>query len=592
MFRRSIRSGKPTVLTAALVLLMGVLSACSGAFQPLSEQDGRPWEAVPVTPKLPIGMNLAEATYWGPTLLWTNVMNTAEPWVTTYGEWGGVAWDTRVAHLLEYTDTGYPRGIPQLIDGSLNNPPAPGLVEVRVQTLVNNYYRGLYRVDFKGKGRLGGHVYKEGADWFLSLDGSGNHRQLSILESDPADPVRDIQILPAHFPKGGSYSPFYGPLLEALRPFHALRFMDLARTNNQRNDPENGQFLLRRWSERPRKDWYTQATNRGVSNEYLIELCNTLKADAWICIPHGASDDYIRNLARLWKENLHPDLKIYVEFSNEIWNSMFPVGTYIQNGAPEALDDYVRTDLVTKTVHKDTNGQPYFWYQIGYMMARTFRLFEEVFGSHSHRIINVATGQHVFPEAAEYILEYLFDVDGIGAEAYSVAGYFSEDPVLDSARWAGVFPFSAAEIPSGPGELLDQVLDSMYGPRRPGASNGYSLPEATRRSAALARKRNIRFLTYEGGQHLQPLYQSTHAYNPVLWESQIHPKMYQLYLKNFEVHTEPGVDCDLFMAFHLVAARKSQYGSWGHLESFEQLGTNLRITAPKYQALLDANLPR
>ena len=46
------------------------------------------------------------------------------------------------------------------------------------------------------------------------------------------------------------------------------------------------------------------------------------------------------------------------------------------------------------------------------------------------------------------------------------------------------------------------------------------------------------------------------------------------------------------MAFSYVGQRESKYGSWGHLESLDQLNQNLMQVAPKYQALLDANIAK
>ena len=46
--------------------------------------------------------------------------------------------------------------------------------------------------------------------------------------------------------------------------------------------------------------------------------------DAWINIPYNASDDYLRNLANFLKTNVKDGVNIYVELSNEVWNSSFP----------------------------------------------------------------------------------------------------------------------------------------------------------------------------------------------------------------------------------------------------------------------------
>ena len=49
----------------------------------------------------------------------------------------------------------------------------------------------------------------------------------------------------------------------------------------------------------------------------MVALCNAMGLDAWINIPAHASDDYIKQLAALWKQNLDPKLNIYFEYSNE-----------------------------------------------------------------------------------------------------------------------------------------------------------------------------------------------------------------------------------------------------------------------------------
>jgi hypothetical protein len=68
--------------------------------------------------------------------------------------------------------------------------------------------------------------------------------------------------------------------------------------------------------------------------------------------------------------------------------------------------------------------------------------------------------------------------------------------------------------------------------------------------------------------------------------------MYDMYMTNFTTHVDPAVNCQLFMAFSFVGQRESKYGSWGHLESLDQLNQNLMQVAPKYQALLDANIAK
>jgi hypothetical protein len=57
--------------------------------------------------------------------------------------------------------------------------------------------------------------------------------------------------------------------------------------------------------------------------EYAVQLCNEANMDLWINIPVSVDDDYIRHLAQLIHASLKPELKIYLEHSNEIWNFGF-----------------------------------------------------------------------------------------------------------------------------------------------------------------------------------------------------------------------------------------------------------------------------
>jgi len=112
----------------------------------------------------------------------------------------------------------------------------------------------------------------------------------------------------------------------------------------------------------------------------------------------------------------------------------------------------------------------------------------------------------------------------------------------------------------------------------------------TDQTAAFANQYGVGCAVYEGGQHMQPYLQGDWCYNQAVWDAQIHPTIYDLYMKNFRKMVEPAVNCRLVMAFSYIGERQSKFGSWGHLENLNQIGsTNMRVIAPKYQALLDAN---
>jgi hypothetical protein len=142
-----------------------------------------------------------------------------------------------------------------------------------------------------------------------------------------------------------SYPPsvlFHAPLKEQLSRFRVIRFMDyLATVGNQAAE----------WADRPLPSWMSfnrpgiapDVNWQGVGGcwEHVVLFANELDRDAWVNIPVKASDDYVRKVALLLRYGsdgvnpyegpqaspayppLAPHLKIYVEYSNELWNSFF-----------------------------------------------------------------------------------------------------------------------------------------------------------------------------------------------------------------------------------------------------------------------------
>jgi len=58
--------------------------------------------------------------------------------------------------------------------------------------------------------------------------------------------------------------------------------------------------------------------------ELQFDLCNRLNLNPWICIPHRATDAYVRALGTLATTSLNANLKLNVEIGNETWNNGNP----------------------------------------------------------------------------------------------------------------------------------------------------------------------------------------------------------------------------------------------------------------------------
>jgi hypothetical protein len=148
-------------------------------------------------------------------------------------------------------------------------------------------------------------------------------------------------------------STFTDDLRTALGRFTALRFM--AGTNF--NDSVH-------WSDRTLPAYSTQlyfrptesgSEGNGMAWEYRVMLANETGKDLYINVPEMADDDYVSKLAQLIKygsdgvnpytapqanpvfPGLNPNLKVYVEQSNEVWNYSFPAWQQNFQAAQQAI---------------------------------------------------------------------------------------------------------------------------------------------------------------------------------------------------------------------------------------------------------------
>jgi len=164
--------------------------------------------------------------------------------------------------------------------------------------------------------------------------------------------------------------PFQPVFLERWRGFNTFRFMDWQRTNGSQQ---------RDWAGRPRVadcNW----TEKGIPVEVMVALANRLKINPWFCLPHEASDEYVQQFARLVKLRLDPTLKVYVEYSNEVWNSMFLQHKYAEAKAKE---------LGLGPKERPWEGAAMFHSR---RSVEIFRIWEQVFGG-KERLVRVIAWQ-------------------------------------------------------------------------------------------------------------------------------------------------------------------------------------------------------
>lgn len=74
------------------------------------------------------------------------------------------------------------------------------------------------------------------------------------------------------------------------------------------------------WGKRPLPTDATWATKKGVPLEVMVDLCNLTHKAPWFNLPHASNLTYNREFSKQVEATLRPDLPVYVELSNEIWN--------------------------------------------------------------------------------------------------------------------------------------------------------------------------------------------------------------------------------------------------------------------------------
>ena len=99
-----------------------------------------------------------------------------------------------------------------------------------------------------------------------------------------------------------------------MQNFRMLRFMDWLMTNDT---------TLSSWSNRPLQSNAFWGSPNGAPIEVAVQLANAVSADAWLNVPVMADDNYITQMATLVHSQLGKTQKVYVEFSNEVWNGIF-----------------------------------------------------------------------------------------------------------------------------------------------------------------------------------------------------------------------------------------------------------------------------
>lgn len=360
---------------------------------------------------------------------------------------------------------------------------------------------------------------------------------LKIVATNPEDYIRNIRVIRPGFESSYKTQPFHPLFLERIKKFKVLRFMDWQKTNNS---------PLVNWSDRTTPNTSTQTGSSGVALEYMIDLANTLNADPWFNIPHQASDDFVMQFAHMVKNRLNPNLKIYIEYSNEIWNGQFLQARYsAQQGLALGL---------SKNSYEA---------QLRFQSKRSleiFNIWEQVFDS-TNRLVRVLSTHSANTWTTTTVLDW--NNAKLKTDAVAIAPYF-----CTSAGFNDVTKILAMTVD----QLLDYCSNDITTTIK-GFMNSQQIAISSR---------GLDMITYEAGQHLVGVgvNQNNQQLTDLFIRANRHPRMKELYATYLNQWKAAGGK--LLVNFTSVNPG-SKYGSFGMLEYQDQDP----VTAPKYQALME-----
>jgi hypothetical protein len=477
--------------------------------------------ADPATPRA--GINLNGPSDWNSELPFVDVFRQSREWIS---QKEGAGWGQGPA--LDIDERGWVRELP---DGVF--------AETLLMTIEGGHYpTGEYTVLYDGSGEIrfsGARVVSSEPGRMIIDVPRGNGIFLQIRRTDPNDYIRNIRVIMPGFESVYEDNPFHPVFLERWRGLAAVRFMDWMHTNNS---------TVAKWDDRTRVDDATWSP--GIPLEVMIDYVNRIEVDPWFCIPHKADDDYVRNFAEVVRDRLDPGLKVYIEYSNEVWNGQFRQHhDAAERGAELGLSDAPWSNA---------------WHYTAVRSVEVFAIFEEVFNG-TDRLVRVLASQSGNPYVAEQIVKFRDAYRH--ADALAIGPYFGFNiNAEDAPKW----------VERGVGAVLDHI-------------EATTLPETIehiRGNKRVADEHGLALIAYEAGQHLVGYQggENNDALTAMLHEANRHPRMGEIYSRYLQAWTDAGGG---LLAHFSSIGWWSKWGSWGLMEHYNSDPADY----PKYGAFME-----
>lgn len=537
----------------------------------------------------PLGINLSNISYYDSEEPFLNIFKTTgitqstpQGWVTMTANGAS----TNEASYLQLDSEGYPT----TLTASSSDPNAPQKFTKVCAYLLRlpgsnegggpPYRAGQYVILYDGVGviavDLDGQMVSTsqtstgGRDVFnVATPNAARGVRLCITQTDPANHLRNIRVVRAAnealLDQGYIFSPTF---LGLLKNFRAIRAMQWLGIDDYPSPTGN-------WADRSQLSDAGWGSTNGAPLEAVIDLCNAVSADCWINVPDTADDNYITQMATLVHQELGPTQKVYVEFSNEVWNAAYPQFGYAeQQGAA----------LWPSNTNKFKGNRD--WY--GMRVAQMCDIWASVWGSDFSRVhcVLAAQGANTWT-ATEPLNCPLWS----GAPCYkhhitdvAIAPYFGWGPAQTPATWnslseATVVNDIFSELNSGGGFLT--LTNSVTGLPEGPIQNVSNWEAAYQKALA---PYHLPLITYEGGQSLigNPTYKNGSTIVNAFIAANDDPRMATAYTTALNDWKANGGH--VYMLYSDIGD-PSQFGEWGLLDSWLDTVAPLSSAPPKWQAV-------
>jgi hypothetical protein len=535
--------------------------------------------------KSPVGVNLSRVNYYTPEQPFLNVFKTsgvskANPrgWITHSNS----KFDTSEEAYLQLDANGYPT----TLQAGSADPNSPQLYNAVGALLLRNlpnsnggaglpYRAGQYVVLYDGEGTLSYGFdaslvsHSPGRDVVnVAHPTAGGGVLLLITSTDPkhdGNYVRNIRVVKAEeeslLNQGQMFTPKF---VGTMQNFHVIRFM-------QWSEIDNDGGMAGTWENRTHTGDAGWGGPDGVPLEVDIQLANTVSADPWLNVPADADDNYIRQMATLVRNTLSPGLRVYVEFSNEVWNTSYPQYNYA------AQQGKAKWPSASVSANDDNRN----WF--GMRTAQMCDIWKSVWGGDYSRVVCVLGAQAANVVTATESLNCALWTDSGNApcaahniNAVAIAPYFFNFRALPA--W-----FSASD--GGVSDIFQQLngggllTASLDGPN--GDMARVSGWEAAYKKALAPY--NLPFVAYEGGQSLVAVSSADNTQVLSLYiAANRDTRMGAAYTSALDQWKANGGQ--VYVLYDDIDA-PTLWGEWGALETFMDPISPLSSSPSKWQAI-------